>query len=192
MNDIRIMIVGVGGQGILLASRIIGSVALEQGYDLKLSEIHGMAQRGGSVVSCIKMGEKVYSPVIEKGEADIILSFEKLEALRWLEYLKPGGRMIINKQEINPVPVLIGQAEYPEGIVKKIQGNYENIISFNALEIAKGLGNKKTVNVVLLGVLAGMLEINKKAWLKAIEKVVPSRFLEVNREAFEAGFNYRL
>src|SRR5690554_6264592 len=114
MNDIRIMIVGVGGQGILLASRVIGSVALEQGYDLKLSEIHGMAQRGGSVVSCIKMGDKIYSPVIEKGEADIILSFEKLEALRWLEYLKPGGRMIINKQEINPVPVLIGQAEYPE------------------------------------------------------------------------------
>lgn len=189
MNEINIMIVGVGGQGTLLASRIIGNVAINSSYDVKLSEIHGMAQRGGSVITNVKMAEKVYSPIIEKGEADIILAFEELEALRWLEYLAPGGRMIINRQQILPSSVLTGQATYPEGIVEKIGETYENIISVDALSIARECGTTRAVNTVLIGIMASFLDFPKEMWQEALEKLVPERYLEANLKAFEKGYN---
>lgn len=190
MNEVNIMIVGVGGQGTLLASRIIGNVAINSSYDVKLSEIHGMAQRGGSVVSSIKMAEKVYSPIIEKGEADIILAFEELEALRWLDYLAPAGRMIINKQQILPASVLTGQADYPEGILEKIRVSTDNIISIDALSVARECGTTRAVNTVLIGILARLLDFPKEKWLASLENLIPERYLEANLKAFETGYNY--
>lgn len=190
MNEVNIMIVGVGGQGTLLASRIIGNVAINSSYDVKLSEIHGMAQRGGSVVSSIKMAEKVYSPIIEKGEADIILAFEELEALRWLDYLAPAGRMIINKQQILPASVLTGQADYPEGVLEKIRVSTDNIISIDALSVARECGTTKAVNTVLIGILARLLDFPKEKWLASLENLIPERYLEANLKAFETGYNY--
>ncbi|MFI5359129.1 MAG: indolepyruvate oxidoreductase subunit beta [Halanaerobiales bacterium] len=190
MNEVNIMIVGVGGQGTLLASRIIGNVAINSSYDVKLSEIHGMAQRGGSVVSSIKMAEKVYSPIIEKGEADIILAFEELEALRWLDYLAPAGRMIINEQQILPASVLTGQADYPEGILEKIRVSTDNIISIDALSVARECGTTRAVNTVLIGILARLLDFPKEKWLASLENLIPERYLEANLKAFETGYNY--
>ncbi len=190
MNEVNIMIVGVGGQGTLLASRIIGNVAINSSYDVKLSEIHGMAQRGGSVVSSIKMAEKVYSPIIEKGEADIILAFEELEALRWLDYLAPAGRMIINKQQILPASVLTGQADYPEGVLEKIRVSTDNIISIDALSVARECGTTRAVNTVLIGILARLLDFPKEKWLASLENLIPERYLEANLKAFETGYNY--
>ncbi len=189
MEKLNIMIVGVGGQGTLLASRVLGTVALKNSYDVKVSEVHGMSQRGGSVVTYVKLGEKVYSPLIEKGEADIILAFEKLEALRWLEYLKDGGRMIINDQRIDPMPVIIGKARYPDNIIAKIKDNYHNTISIDALNIARQCGNIKAVNIVLLGLMAKSTDIGKDIWVSAIKEVVPEKLLEVNLKAFEAGYS---
>ena len=188
MNKINIMIVGVGGQGTLLASRILGSVALKKNYDVKVSEVHGMSQRGGSVVTYVKMGDKIHSPIVEKGEADIILAFEQLEALRWADYLKCGGRMVINEQKMDPMPVIIGKAAYPDAIIERINEGCKNIISIDALEIARKCGNIKAVNVVLLGVLAKSTEIEKDIWLDAINEVVPAKFLDVNIKAFEEGY----
>ena len=190
MNEVNIMIVGVGGQGTLLASRIIGNVAINSSYDVKLSEIHGMAQRGGSVVSSIKMAEKVYSPIIEKGEADIILAFEELEALRWLDYLAPAGRMIINEQQILPASVLTGQADYPEGVLEKIRVSTDNIISIDALSVARECGTTKAVNTVLIGILARLLDFPKEKWPASLENLIPERYLEANLKAFETGYNY--
>lgn len=190
MNEVNIMIVGVGGQGTLLASRIIGNVAINSSYDVKLSEIHGMAQRGGSVVSSIKMAEKVYSPIIEKGEADIILAFEELEALRWLDYLAPAGRMIINEQQILPASVLTGQADYPEGVLEKIRVSTDNIISIDALSVARECGTTRAVNTVLIGILARLLDFPKEKWLASLENLIPERYLEANLKAFETGYNY--
>ncbi len=150
METRAIMIVGVGGQGTLLASRIIGAVLLEGGYDVKVSEVHGMSQRGGSVVTYVKYGDKVYSPVIEKGEADLILSFEELEAARWLPYLKQGGRLVLNTQRINPMPVITGAAEYPENITEKLKKTGADITAVDALKIAEEAGSAKAVNVALL------------------------------------------
>lgn len=189
MKKLNIMIVGVGGQGTLLASRVLGNVALKMDYDVKVSEVHGMSQRGGSVVTYVKFGEKVYSPIIEKGEADIILAFEQLEALRWVEYLKDGGKIIINTQEIDPMPVIIGKAKYPENIISKIKDNYKNTISIDALRIAKECGNIKAVNIVLVGLLAKSTDIQKDIWLDAIRQTVPEKFLDANIKAFEAGYN---
>lgn len=192
MNEINIMIVGVGGQGTLLASRIIGNVAINIDYDVKLSEIHGMAQRGGSVITSVKLADKVYSPIIEEGEADIILAFEELEALRWLDYLSAEGRMIINKQQILPSSVQTGQALYPEGIVEKIREINENTISVDALSMARECGTSRAVNTVLIGIMASFLDFPKKMWLAALEKLVPARYLAANLKAFEKGYNYRL
>ncbi len=191
MSDIKsIMIVGVGGQGTLLASRILGSVALDTGADVKISEVHGMSQRGGSVVTYVKYGKKVYSPIISKGEADIILSFEELEAFRYASYLKKGtGKMIVNTQQIDPMPVIVGAAEYTKDIIEKLENNFNNIIPVDALKIAESAGNKKAVNVALIGVLASKSEIKKEVWLEAIRKNVPEKFLEANLKAFEAGYN---
>lgn len=191
MNDLNIMIVGVGGQGTLLASRLLGKVAQKQGYDVKVSEVHGMSQRGGSVVTYVKMGEKVYSPIIEKGEADFLLAFEKLEALRWIEYLKKDGTLVLNEQEIDPMPVITGSTTYPEGIIDRLQAAGVRIRSVDALDIARKCGNIKAVNLVLIGLLAGTSSIGKEVWLEAIEEVVPQKFLDVNLKAFNAGYEVR-
>ena len=182
-----IMLVGVGGQGTLLASRILGNVLLAQGYDVKVSEVHGMSQRGGSVVTYIKYGEKVYSPVIEKGEADLIVSFEQLEAARWLPYLKKGGRIITNTQQVNPMPVIIGAASYPENILDKIKGTGAELTAVDALFLAEEAGSPKAVNVVLMGVLSKSTEISEEAWQAALEQCVPAKALEINKKAFALG-----
>ena len=187
METKAIMIVGVGGQGTLLASRILGTVLTEGGHDVKVSEVHGMSQRGGSVVTYVKYGERVYSPVIEKGEADLILAFEELEAARWLPYLKKGGRLVMNTQKINPMPVITGAAEYPENIVEKPKKTGANITAANALEIAEEAGNQKAVNVALLGVLSKSMDIKEEVWEKAIESCVPEKAVQVNKKAFKLG-----
>ncbi|NLB79832.1 MAG: indolepyruvate oxidoreductase subunit beta [Clostridiaceae bacterium] len=192
MSNTNIMIVGVGGQGTLLTRRILGDVALSSGLDVKVSEVHGMSQRGGSVVTYVKMGDKIYSPVIEKNEADIILCFEKLEALRWIDYAKKDATIVINNQRIDPMPVIIGRAKYPEDIIEKIKTNYKKVVDVPALDIAKKCGNTKAVNVVMIGVMAQHTKIGKDVWIKAIEKTVKPQFLEVNLKAFEAGFNYNV
>ena len=184
----NIMIVGVGGQGTLLASKLLGHVLLGQGMDVKVSEVHGMSQRGGSVVTYVRYGEKVYSPVIDKGEADIILSFEKLEAARWLEYLKPGGQMIVNTQEMEPMPVVTGQAVYPERLVEKMQETGARGDAADFLALAREAGSDKAVNVALLGRLSRYFpEVPEEAWQEAITAVVPERFQELNRKAFALG-----
>lgn len=191
MNNLNIMIVGVGGQGTLLASRILGNGALNMGYDVKVSEVHGMAQRGGSVVTYVRLGEQVFSPVIEKGEADIILAFEQLEALRWADFLKPDGTFIINTQKINPMPVIMGKAKYPESIIDKIRSRFERVLAFDALSVAKQTGNIKAVNVVLLGVLAKLLESDmpKQIWINSMKQVIPEKLQELNFIAFEKGYS---
>lgn len=190
-NVKSVMIVGVGGQGTLLASRILGNVAVSGGYDVKLSEVHGMAQRGGSVVTYVKYGKKVYSPVIVEGSADVILSFEELEALRYLPYLKEGGTLIVNTQQIDPMPVITGAASYPQDIVSQLREKSIHVIAVDALSLAHEAGNIKAVNVVLLGVMAQTSEIGKEAWLRALEATVPARFLDVNRKAFALGYGVK-
>lgn len=188
MNTKSIMIVGVGGQGTLLASRILGNLALEKGYSVKVSEVHGMAQRGGSVVTYVRFGDAVYSPVICEGEADIILAFEELEALRYLPYLKKGGKLITNTQQILPMPVITGSAEYPSEILNTIKNEGIDLVAIDALSIAESILNSKVTNVVLLGVLAKYLDFEKSDWLDAILKTVPEKFKSVNEKAFLSGF----
>lgn len=184
----NIMIVGVGGQGTLLASRILGSAAIDCGYDVKVSEVHGMSQRGGSVVTYVKYGEKVFSPAISEGEADIILAFEQLEAYRCLKFLKKGGTIILNTQKIDPMPVITGAAKYPGNILEKLNETGAKIIAANALAAALEAGNSKAVNVVLIGLLARKTNIKKEIWQKAIKNTVPEKFLSVNKQAFEIGY----
>ncbi len=183
----NIMIVGVGGQGSLLASRILGNAVLLQNYDVKVSEVHGMSQRGGSVVTYVKYGEKVDSPVICKGEADIIMSFELLEAARWLPYLKKDGVIITNTQQINPMPVVTGAAEYPENLVDKMKATGAKVIAADALAIAREAGSEKAVNVALIGLMAHALGFDTQVMLEAIKMSVPEKFLELNLKAFELG-----
>ncbi len=184
----KIMIVGVGGQGTLLASRILGNTVINEGFDVKVSEVHGMSQRGGSVVTYVKYGDKVYSPIIGKGEADIILAFEMLEAYRALPYLKKGGKIIANTQEIDPMPVITGAMEYPRNIEKTL-AEKADITLVNALELAEKAGNFKAVNVVLIGVMAKSTDIAYEKWIETIRQTVPPKFLEVNLAAFELGYN---
>ncbi len=184
-----IMIVGVGGQGTLLTSRILGSALLDCGYDVKVSEVHGMSQRGGSVVTYVRYGEKVSSPIIEKGEADIILAFEKLEAARWLEYLKPDGKIIVNSQQIDPMPVVIGTTEYPEDVIGAVKAAGADVDVIDALSLAVEAGNAKAVNVVLIGAMAKSTSLDKEVWIKALKDNVPPKFLELNLKAFEMGYN---
>ncbi len=188
MNDVKnIMIVGVGGQGSLLASRLMGAVLLAQGFDVKVSEVHGMSQRGGSVVTYVRYGEKVYSPVIEKGEADFIVAFEELEAARWVEFLKDGGKMIMNTQQIDPMPVITGAMNYPENIIGKMQDLKIDVIALDALALAEQAGNSKATNIVMMGALAKNLDFNEEIWDKALEEVVPAKFLDLNKVAFGLG-----
>ena len=184
----NIMIVGVGGQGTLLASRILGNVAISEGFDVKVSEVHGMSQRGGSVVTYVKYGERVYSPIIDQGDADIILAFELLEAYRSLPFLKKGGKIIVNAQEIDPMPVITGAMEYPENIADKL-GNMVDTTVVDALTAAKEAGNIKAVNVVLIGVLAKTMDIPYEKWIETIKTTVPPKFLDINLKAFEMGYN---
>jgi len=188
MKTNNIMIVGVGGQGTLLASKILGNVLLSQGYDVKLSEVHGMSQRGGSVVTYVRYGEKVYSPIVDKGEADYILSFELLEAARWISYLKEGGTLITNTQKTWPMPVITGAAAYPENIVEKLSA-LGSVQALDALKLAEEAGSPKAVNVVLIGVLSRRMDIPEEVWLKALDEVVPAKFLELNKKAFALGRN---
>lgn len=190
MSTKNIMIVGVGGQGTLLASKMLGYVLLNKGYDVKVSEVHGMSQRGGSVVTYVRYGEKVYSPVIDKGEADVILSFEKLEAARWLEYLKPGGKMIVNTQEMEPMPVITGAKVYPDNMVEKMQAAGADVDARDFLALANEAGSSKAVNIALIGRLSVYFpEISDEKWQEAIAANVPTRFLELNKKAFELGRN---
>lgn len=184
------MIVGVGGQGTLLASRILGNMLVSEGYDVKVSEVHGMSQRGGSVVTYVKFGDKVQSPIIDHGEADIILAFEELEAYRYLPYLKKGGKIICNSQNIDPMPVIIGAKEYPKDIVEKIKEKNVEIISVDADKLAFEAGNIKTVNVALIGVMSSQTDIPEEVWLSAIKLTVPPKVVDVNLKAFELGRNY--
>ncbi len=184
----NIMIVGVGGQGTLLASRILGNTVINEGYDVKVSEVHGMSQRGGSVVTYVKYGEEVYSPIIDRGEADIILAFEMLEAYRALPYLKKGGTIIANSQNIDPMPVIIGAADYPQDIEAKIAAK-AGIRVVDALSLAKEAGNIKAVNVVLIGIMAKNTDIEYDKWIETIKTTVPEKFLDVNLKAFELGYN---
>ena len=189
METKSIMIVGVGGQGSLLASKLLGRLLLTRGYDIKVSEVHGMSQRGGSVVTYVRFGDKVYSPVIDKGEADYIVSFELLEAARWTEYLKPGGKIITNTQQINPMPVIIGAAEYPENLLDKMKAAGLDVDALDALTLAEEAGSSKAVNLVLMGRLSKYFDIPAGEWLATIEASVPAKFLEMNKKAFTLGLN---
>ena len=187
MKTKNVMIVGVGGLGTLLASKLLGRLLLKKGYDVKVSEVHGMSPRGGSVVTYVRYGEKVYSPVVDKGEADFIISFEMLEAARWVEYLKKGGTIVTNTQEINPMPVIIGAAEYPQNLAEKIAEKGINIEAFDALSLAEEAGTSKAVNLVLLGRISKYFDFTDEEWMDAIEKSVPAKFLELNKKAFNLG-----
>lgn len=187
MKTKNIMIVGVGGQGSLLASKLLGRLLLTKGYDVKVSEVHGMSQRGGSVVTYVRYGERVYSPVIDKGEADFIVSFELLEAARWTEYLRPNGKIVTNIQQINPMPVITGAAAYPENLVEKMQAAGFDIDAIDALSLAEQAGSSKAVNLVLMGRLSKYFDFSEEDWQKAIEVSVPEKFLKMNQRAFELG-----
>ena len=187
METKNIMIVGVGGQGTLLASKLLGKLLLTRGYDVKVSEVHGMSQRGGSVVTYVRWGSKVYSPIIDKGEADCILSFELLEAARWAEYLKKDGVILTNTQKIAPMTVITGAAEYPEKLEEKIAALGVKLDAFDALSLAEQAGTSKAVNLVLLGRLSEYFDFSEEEWMEAIEKSVPAKFLEMNKKAFLLG-----
>ncbi len=184
----NIVISGVGGQGTLLASRILGHIATALGHDVKVSEVHGMAQRGGSVITYVRYGDKVYSPIISPGQADVLLAFEQIEAARWLHLLKKGGRLIVNSQKIAPMPVITGSAVYPDNILGEIADAKVELIVTDALKIAESAGNAKAVNIVLLGVMARHMELDKKIWEEAIRATVPAKFLSINLKAFDMGY----
>lgn len=188
MSVKSVIIVGVGGQGTLLASRLLGAAMVSEGFDVKVSEVHGMSQRGGSVVTYVRYGEKVDSPVINEGEADIVLAFEQLEAARFLPYLKPDGTVVVNTQKIDPMPVVTGAAQYPEELIGKMQKKGVKLLAVDALSLAEEAGSQKAVNVVLIGAMAKKLHAEKSVWIKAIQETVPPKFLEMNLKAFELGY----
>lgn len=183
----NIMIVGVGGQGTLLTSRILGGITVEAGYDVKLSEVHGMAQRGGSVVTYVRYGEKVTEPIVEEGQADVLIAFEKLEALRYAHFLKKDGVIIVNDQKIDPMPVVTGGAKYPEGIIEHLSEKYK-VISVDAQKEALELGNSRVFNVIILGVAASKMDFEKEQWIEVIKKKVPPKTIDINVKAFERGY----
>ena len=181
------MIVGVGGQGTLLTSRILGNITMQAGYDVKLSEVHGMAQRGGSVVTFVRYGDKVTEPIVEEGQADVLIAFEKLEALRYAHFLKKDGILIVNDLRIDPMPVVIGAATYPEGILEDLSKFYQ-VLTVDAMAEAKKLGNPKVFNIIVLGMAAAHMDFSKEQWLEVIERTVPAKTIEINKKAFETGF----
>ncbi|MBR1671676.1 MAG: indolepyruvate oxidoreductase subunit beta [Fretibacterium sp.] len=188
MSTKNIMIVGVGGQGSVLASKLLGRLLTGRGYDVKVSEVHGMSQRGGSVVTYVRYGASVASPVIDRGQADFIVSFELLEAARWLEYLRPGGQVVTSTQRLAPMPVLTGAASYPEGLLEKMRAAGFSVDALDCVALAERAGNVRSVNLVLLGRLSRYFpDIPEEAWREAIEVCVPEKFLELNKEAFALG-----
>ena len=188
----NIMIVGVGGQGTLLTSRILGGLAITGGYDVKLSEVHGMAQRGGSVVTFVRYGEQVAEPIVEEGQADVIIAFERLEALRYAHFLKKDGALIINDWRIDPMPVVTGATVYPQDLIEKMKAAGANVDAMDCLTLAREAGSEKAVNLVLLGRLSRHYDIPLEHWQAAIEVCVPKKFLEINQKAFLLGRNTKL
>lgn len=184
----NIMIVGVGGQGTLLTSRILGGITQKAGYDVKLSEVHGMAQRGGSVVTFVRYGEDVAEPIVEEGQADVLIAFERLEALRYAHFLKKDGAIVVNDYRIDPMPVVIGAAEYPENIIENLEREYR-VYRINAMEEAKKLGNPKVFNIIVLGMAAKHMDFKRDEWLQVIENTVPPKTIEINKKAFLLGFD---
>lgn len=187
-NTVNIMIVGVGGQGTLLASRILGNITTSCGYDVKISEVHGMAQRGGSVVTFVRYGENVAEPIVEEGQADILIAFERLEALRYAHFLKKDGTIIVNNQRIDPMTVVTGAAEYPENIIEGLSEKY-NVISLDAMAEAEKMGNTRVFNTIILGVAASRMEFSKETWIETIKSIVPPKTVDLNLKAFEVGYN---
>jgi len=187
MKTTSVMIVGVGGQGSLLASKMLGHLLLSEGYDVKVSEVHGMSQRGGSVVTYVRYGSKVASPVIDRGEADYIVSFELLEAARWLPFLKKDGQIVTNIQQIDPMPVITGAAEYPENLVEKLKASGAKVDALDCLKLAEEAGSSKAVNLVLMGRLSHYFDLPEDAWMRSLEANVPAKFLELNKKAFALG-----
>ncbi len=187
METKNIMIVGVGGQGTLLTSRILGGLMLDAGYDVKLSEVHGMAQRGGSVVTFVRYGEAVAEPIVEEGQADLLIAFERLEALRYAHFLKPDGVLVVNDQRIDPMPVVIGAAVYPEQILETLSKEHQ-VVAVDAMRVARELGNVRAFNTVVLGVAARHMDFAKEDWLRVIERTVPQKTVALNKEAFLAGY----
>ncbi|MEA4901610.1 indolepyruvate oxidoreductase subunit beta [Desulfitobacterium sp.] len=183
-----ILLVGVGGQGTILASKLLTMGLMEAGYDVKMSEIHGMSQRGGSVSSQVRYGDKVESPVIEIGGADMLVSFEKMEALRWLEYLKPEGKVVVNDYEIASMPIIIGKADYPTGIIEELSGKVQTTV-IDAAKHAEELGNPKVMNVILLGMIIQSMKLNDINWAKIIIDNVKPQFVDLNLKALEVGMN---
>ncbi|MEN6411798.1 MAG: indolepyruvate oxidoreductase subunit beta [Veillonellales bacterium] len=189
MSDVKnILLVGVGGQGTILVSKILSNGLVNAGYDVKMSEIHGMAQRGGSVSTQVRYGKKVYSPIIGKGQADILVSFETMEALRWLEYLEPNGKVVVNNYQIPSAPILMGKQDYPEGVLELIKAKADTTV-IRAAEIAEKLGNAKAMNVVLLGALVKAMKISYIDWEEVIKSSVKASAVGVNLLAFKAGMN---
>ena len=182
----NIMIVGVGGQGTLLTSRILGGITLDAGYDVKLSEVHGMAQRGGSVVTFVRYGDKVAEPIVEEGQADVLIAFEKLEALRYAHFLKEDGALVVNEQRIEPITVVTGVAQYPENIMEGLEKEH-TVYRIDAMEEAKKLGNSKVFNIIVLGMAARHMDFSEQAWLEVIEKTVPPKTVDINKKAVLAG-----
>ena len=189
METKNIMIVGVGGQGSLLASKLLGHLLMNRGFDVKVSEVHGMSQRGGSVVTYVRYGDRVASPVIDKGEADYIVSFELLEASRWLAFLKPGGQVVTSTQQIDPMPVVTGAAQYPQGLVEKMRAAGAKVDALDCLALAEQAGSSKAVNIVLMGRLSHYFNLPEEAWQEALQTMVPPKYLELNRRAFALGKN---
>ena len=188
MKTVSIMIVGVGGQGSLLASKLLGNLLTDEGYDVKVSEVHGMSQRGGSVVTYVRYGDRVYSPIVTEGECDYIISFEKLEAVRYASCLRKGGKIIVNTQEIDPMPVITGAAEYPVNVLEDLKAKGFDVDDFDALTPAMQAGSAKAVNIVLMGHFAKHSGIAKEKWIAAMEKTINPKFLEMNRKAFDLGY----
>lgn len=190
MDKLNVMVVGVGGQGTLLTSRIIGKVALNEGYDVKLSEVHGMAQRGGSVVTFVRFGKEVCEPVIEEGEADILIAFERLEAMRYAHYLKKNGVIIVNDCRIDPMTVVIGNSEYPKDIIGSLEKEHKLVV-IRGTDVANELGNAKVLNSVVLGLAAKLIGFEKEEWLKVVRATVPPKTIEINEKAFIKGYEYK-
>ena len=189
MSNVKsIMIVGVGGQGTLLTSRVLGNAMLNQGVDVKVSEVHGMSQRGGSVVTYVRYGDQVYSPIIAHGGADILLAFEALEAARYLPWLKPDGTVIVNTQQMDPMSVVTGQKEYPADILGEVAKQGAKMVAIDALGMAEQAGSVKAVNVVLIGAMAKKLDLPKEVWIDTIKATVPPKFIDLNLKAFELGY----
>lgn len=188
MKTTSVMIVGVGGQGSLLASKLLGRLLVDEGFDVKVSEVHGMSQRGGSVVTYVRFGEKVYSPIVTDGEADVIIAFEKLEAARYARYLKQGGKIVVNTQQIDPMPVIIGAADYPEGVLEELIAKGVQVDGLDALSLAEQAGSSKAVNIVLMGKAARQFDIPYERWLTAIEHTVAPRYVAMNQKAFALGY----